>query len=398
MNIGNIVTMALKRARLPVSDYATREMATETLNEIFQEHWESNDWKFKKSQFFISLGAGIEEYALHKYCVGWNQIIPNTMRGTDPVRMLKFKPSHEFYKFHAHDLESGNPYQFRDGDLRGIETQVSAASTISFTSSLANYTTGTVSVTYGINRVVVTTGAVTLDMLGRWFRVGTDAKRYKIIRIESSSIFYIHEPYEGTTDGTASYAIGDVQQKGIVLGYVSDGTLVEEEVQLNGQTAVVTVNTFATLVRISKSDKTYGSVTAKSNGGGITNVILDPGETEADFHTVKFYPIPSVAELLQYEANMKHPYLWKPTDSPLFPSQFHAFLALELFIKLQTEWHEKDVLPEIIRRRDGWLISLIQVDNNTDNWDVVQETEIESTRSKNNNLPNMFDVSGDYEY
>jgi len=395
MNIGNIVTKGLERAKLPVGDFAMREMAVQMLDEIIQEHYESKKWSFRKGVFILPVGSGIEEYALSKYVASWKDIVPHTMRGSNPARKLHFKPSHEFYKSHAYDLESGTPYQFRDGELRGFQTQVSAASTISFVSSLTNYTTGTVSVIYGSMRVAITTGSVTLDMLGRWFRVGTDAKRYKITQIESSSVFYIHAPYEGTTNATASFAIGDVQQKALVSGFLTTGAFHEEEVQLNGATSVSTTLTFATITRISKSDKTYGSVTATSNGGIITNVILDPGETEADFFTVKMYPIPSAAENLEYEALIRHPYLYRNTDSPLFPSQWHPFLALELYIKLMTEWHEKEVSLEVIRRRDNWKNDLYANDNNFDNWEVSQETESISLRQKSNNLPNMFDVSDD---
>lgn len=392
MNIGNIVTRSLKRAKLSVSDVEMREMATELLDEIIQEWWEQKFWNFRKSVFSYTTADGIDEYAPHKLFGGASTVIPNTMRGSDPVRRIRFEPSSEFYRKHAHDIEESEPYWFRDGQVRGFQTNVSASSQIKFVSSLSNYTTGTVNVIYGSQRVVVTTGAVTIDMLGRWFRVGTDAKRYKITKIESSTVFLINSPYEGTTNATATYAIGDVQQKGIVLGVLDNGTVAEEEVQLNGENAVSTVNSFQQLIRIGKSDKTGGHVTASSNGDVITNAVLDPGETEVEYHSIKLYPIPSGIELITFEAYMKHPHLYRQTDSPLIPSEFHQLLVLELFIRLQTEWNNTDVSEETLRRRDKMLVDMETRDNNTDNWGISQETEEETDRNHfTTNLPASYD-------
>ena len=374
-----------------MKDVPLREMAIQMLDELIQELWESKKWNFRKSTFSFNTSSGIEEYGLNKLA---GDITLNTMRGSDPVRRLRFEPSHDFFKKRPYELSSGDPDFYRDGEYFGCQTQPSASSTVTFVSSLANYTTGTVNVIYGSQRVSITTGSITLDMLGRWILVGTDVKKYKIISIDSSSVFYIHEPYEGTTNATATFAIGDVQQKGIVVGMLDNGTVLEEEVQLNGATSVVSINSFASIIRISKSDKTHGYMTATSNGGLVTNAILDPGETEADYKTIKLHPIPDKEERISFESYGRHPHLYKSTDSPLVPSQFHNLLVLDLFIKIKTEWRNQEVSQSVIDRRNNILERMNTWDNDLDDWNAKQESDDSSGRTTN--LPSEFGTIEDY--
>lgn len=391
MNIGNILSIALNRANLSVKDFDMRNVALDMLNEIIQKTWESEPWQWRQSLFYITTADGVEEYSLSKQSGGVNNILPNSMRGSTPIRLIEYKPSSEYYRTRPYNVGNATPYWFHEGEWRGIETDVSAASTVTIVSSQANTTTGTVAVAYGQNRVVFSASILTQNLIGQWFRVGTDPKRYQITSFDSATIGYLNAPYEGVTAGTASFAIGDIQQKALVLGYNTAGQLIEETVQLNGSTPVTTTNTFQGLLRISKSDRTYGYVTATSNGGVITNVILDPGETEADYQTVKFYPIPPQAEQITYEAYIKHPIMWRDTDVPLFPSQFHNLLVTELFIQLMTDWSKKEVSQITLKRRDEMIDRMRAINNSTDNWRVFQESQRDSQRSRINNLPNNYE-------
>lgn len=399
MNIGTIVTQGLLRNELPVFDLDYRDMATQMLDEIIQEHWTAQPWLFAKSKFYLNTIANVDEYSLNKLVAGIQAILPNSMRGSDPVRLIRYKPAQEFYRTRPFSIETADPYRFREGQVRGIETQVSASSQITLVSSLTNYTTGTVAVIQGSKRVVITTGAISQDMIGRWFRVGTEPKAYRIVSrdLQTSTVFYLDDPYESTTTSPASYTIGDIQQKVTILGYDANNVIVEEEVQLNGSTAVVSAGFFSGLVRITKSDKTGGYIKATSNGGVITNVILDPGETEVDYQTIVFDPIPSKSELISFEAEIRHPHLYKSTDAPLFPNQFHPLLVLDLIIKISTEFKKEEVPQSLTIRRDKMYRRMVSVNNNTDNWTIQQETEASSERSKVNNLPNNFgqDENGD---
>lgn len=394
MNTGQVITRALKRAGMSVSDYDTRELAKEYLHEIVDELWESKLWKFRKRSLTLSTTASTEEVALDKR-VRVQNIVPNSMRGSDPVRRIRYEPSHEFYKRRPFDLSSGSPYWFRDGDFKGYSTNPSSASVITFVSSLTNYTTGTLTVVNGQRRVVIATGVISVDRIGQYIRVGTDNKAYKIVSVDlqSTSTFYIDSPYEGTSSAFATFTIGDIAQKVTVLGYVS-GQLQEEELILNGSTSVATSKSFTSLVRISKSEKTGGYITATSNVGVVTNIVLDPGETEVEYQTVKLYPIPDATETINFEAHIKHPVIYKDSDSILFPSEFHNLLVLDLFIRLETEFNGKEVSSLVTDRRTELLAQMNQIDNNTDQWTIQQDNYEETDRTITNNLPTTYEDDG----
>lgn len=373
-----------------------RELAKDYLQEIVDELWESKHWKFRKKALTLTTAASTEEVSLDKR-VRVHNIVPNSMRGSDPVRQIRYEPSHDFYRRRPYELEGGSPYYFREGQMKSFSTDPSSASVITFVSSLTNYTTGTLTIINGQERVTIATGSVSVDMIGRYIRVGSDNKAYKIksLDLKSTSVFYLNAPYEGTSSATATFTIGDIAQKVTVLGYVS-GQLQEEEVELNGSTSVATTKSFTSLVKISKSDKTGGYITATSNSGGVTNAILDPGETDIDVQTVKLYPIPSGTETVNYEAYITHPKLYKDSDSPLFPSEFHNLLVLDLYIRLETEWNKAEVSQTTIDRRSEILNQMNLIDNNTDDWTIQQENYEDSERSRVNNLPTNYEDDGFY--
>lgn len=396
MNIGTIINKALIRAQMSISDVPTRDMACDMLDEVIQSIWHRKKWLFRKATFNFTTDANIDEYALHQLA---GEILPNTVRGSDSIRIIRFRPSTDFHKRHPHTIPTGDPYEYREGEMWGVQTQPSASSQISVASSLANYTTGTMTAIFGSRQITIAVGAFTLDMVGRWIRIGTESKRYRIASYISSTQALINDPYEGTTGAGKTFAIGDVQQKVSIQGFADDGTVIEEELQLNGTTSVTSTNFFASLNRITKSDKTYGTVTATSNAGAVTNIVLSPGETEADFRTIKLYPIPAKAELITYESYARHPYLHRSTDSPLFPSQWHPLLVIELYIKLMTEFLEKDVSAEVLAKRDQILTDMVINDNDSDEWHIVQETEYQSIDRNRSNLPENFGIGyGDFSF
>lgn len=390
MNTGQIISRALNRAGLSVNDYGYRILAKEFLEEIVNEHWESKKWIFRKRALTLATADGTEEYALDKRARVLN-IVPNTMRGSDPVRRIDYEPSHDFYKKRPYALEESDPYYFRDGAYQGYSNNPSSASVISFVSSLSNYSTGTVNVVKGSKRVVITTGTVSVDRIGQYLRISGDNKAYLIESVEhnSTTVFFLSEPYQGANDSTASYEIGDLGQKATVLGYVS-GQLTEEEVQLDGSDSVSTSKSFTSIVRISKSGKTHGYITATSNSGAVTNAVLDPGETELDVQTVKLYPIPSKTETINYEAYIKHPCLYKDSDSPLFPSEWHQLLVIDLYIRLEEEWNKKAVSQLTVQRRQSMYEDLYTADNDTDQWNMQVEDYENTDGNRLSNLPTTY--------
>lgn len=393
MNIGTFINRALSRRKLSVNDNGFRDMALEMLDEVIQYYWNYKNWKFKSKSLSISTTSGTEEYSLDKRIVNYSDILKHSFRGTSPIRDIKYEPAQEFYRTHPFEIPAGDSYRWRPGQVKGVSNNPSSASVITISSSLTNYTTGTALVTLGSNRVVFTTSVLTQDMLGLYIRFGTDQRAYRLERRDfgSSTIFYLDSAYEGATVAAATFVIGDVNQKVTVSGYlVTSGQYAEEELQLNGSTAVVSVNQFTSLVRISKSGRTGGYITATSNSAAVVNVILDPGETETSVLTIKLYPIPDSTETLNMEAGIKHPFMIKSSDSPLFPSQFHALLLIDLQIKIIEEWLMQEVPQTMIDRRQRELNNMIDIDNSTVAWTILQESEEDSARTYANNLPNNF--------
>ena len=386
----------MNRAGLAVGDIGFRDLALEFLNEIIQEHWQAKSWKFRIKPLTLTTANATEEYALDKRVASVTEIVPNSFQGTDPYRNIRFEPITEFKRTHNFTPQSGDSYRFRESQVKKFQNNPSSASVITLVSSLANYTTGTVTVVNGSKQLIFAGATITLDMLGLWIRIGSDTRAYRLARKDgtSSTIFYLDQAYEGADASGASFALGDIQQKVTVLGYVS-GQLQEDEIQLNGASGVATTKSFTTLVQISKSDKTGGYVTATSNSGAVTNIVLDPGETECDFININLYPIPTKTETLNYDAYIRHPSLSKASDSPLFPSQFHELLVIDLYIRLETEWNKKEVSTITLSRRDSILERMTEIDNSTDNWTIYQESEENSERGKLNNLPVAYGTEFD---
>ena len=397
MNSGTIVTKALNRCLLPVNDYATRDIVYGMLNEVVQYRWSAGNSKMRSSRFFFNTASGIEEYALHKLSDG---VMMNTMRGSSPVRKISYEPTSDFYQRRNYDLETGDPYFYRDGTYSGVQVQPSASSVITLSSSLANFTTGTVDAMYG--RLFFNfTGTITLDMVGRFVRVGTDDKRYRIVKVHPASggltRVDVDSPYEGVSAAAASFAIGDVGQKATVLGLLDNDSVYEEEIQLNGSTTVATNASFASLIRISKSDKTHGYISATSNAGVVTNVTLDPGETEADFKTIKLYPIPTKTERIEFESYSRHPNLYKFNDVPLLPSQFHELLLIDLIIKIKDEFIHEAISQTLLERQSKLETALDSWSNNIDDWTASPSTDDFSTNRKQTNLPSDYGIDDGFD-
>lgn len=391
MNIGTIINRALSRRKLSVNDVGFRDMALEMLDEVIQYYWNYQSWKFRVKAMTLTTASGTEEYALDRKITNYSDILKYTVQGSNPIRSLKYEPSQEFARTHPFEKPAGDPYRWRPGGVRGFSTDPTSASVIALVSSLTNYTTGTANVSTGSSRVVFTTSVLTQDMLGLWIRFGADQRAYRLERRDfgSSTIFYLDSPYEGANTAAATFVIGDIQQKVTVCGIV--GTQYqEEEVQLTGSTPVSTTKSFTSLVRISKSGKTGGYITATSNTGVVTNAILDAGDTDLSIYTVKLYPIPSKTETINMEASIKHPFMVKSSDSPLFPSQFHPLILISLQAKIISEWQDKDVPQDMKEEIQKLLNSMVDIDNSTEGWTILQESEEDSARVYANNLPNNF--------
>lgn len=111
-----------------------------------------------------------------------------------------------------------------------------------------------------------------------------------------------------------------------VTGFVS-GVYTHESITLNGTSAVVTTNSYATVERITKlqSDTTVhiGTVTATSNSASVTVVVI-PFHMDSPSHLwLEFYPISSQARYYTVRAEMNKPNLINDADWPDIDEDFH---------------------------------------------------------------------------
>jgi len=111
-----------------------------------------------------------------------------------------------------------------------------------------------------------------------------------------------------------------------VNGFVS-GVYTSEQITLNGTTAVVTSNSYTSVERVTKlqEDSTIhaGNVTATSNSGGVTVVVI-PFHIDSPSHLwVEFYPIPDSAITYTVRAEMNKPNMVNDDDWPDIDEDFH---------------------------------------------------------------------------
>lgn len=318
------------------------------------------------------------------------------MRGTDPIRRIEYRPSSEWYRTRPYDPGNADPYYYHEGDFSGVDFQPSAASVISISSNLVNTTGGTVAVMNGLTRITFSLSILNQNSIGLWIAFeGSTSKYYQIKSLDtvsSSTVCYLSDPYEGTSNAAATYNLGDVGQKVCVSGFDSTGSFIEETIILNGSTVQNTSTVFSELVKISKDKATYGRVTATSNGGAITNVALSPGEYENVSQSIIFYPVPTKEELISYEARIQHPMIYSENDTPLVPVNYHGYLVTELYIRMMTEFLVRDVSASVVDLQEARLQKMISIDNDTSNWEVNQESYDSSYGSIGTNLPTNYEV------
>jgi len=113
----------------------------------------------------------------------------------------------------------------------------------------------------------------------------------------------------------------------VVKGLVS-GVEVTERLTLTGAVAVNTTATFDFLFSITK-DATNGNITATSNVGAVTNIVLQPGETFLEHWEVRLHQIPDDTYTVPYSFQCI-PWTLSNDEDPIhLPDVYsEAFLAL----------------------------------------------------------------------
>tara|TARA_Y100001951_G_scaffold88955_1_gene80926 strand:- start:2231 stop:3193 length:963 start_codon:yes stop_codon:yes gene_type:complete len=127
---------------------------------------------------------------------------------------------------------------------------------------------------------------------------------------------------------TLSFTSNDNDDNGTVRvsGFVS-GVYTHESITLNGTSAVATSNSYTTVERVTKlqADTTThdGTVTATSNSGAVTVVVI-PYHMDSPTHLwVEFYPTPDSSLTYTIRAEMNKPNMINDGDWPDIDEDFH---------------------------------------------------------------------------
>jgi hypothetical protein len=124
-------------------------------------------------------------------------------------------------------------------------------------------------------------------------------------------------------------------------GLNAAGVLIREEITLNGITPVVSTNSFSKILTRSYNAFLSGIVTMTSNAGAVTNATISARDRQGLLPKITFYPQPSSAKTLFYDATMRLPPLVTDNDMSLIPEDFHD--AIEDYAMARCYRHKKDI-------------------------------------------------------
>jgi len=135
---------------------------------------------------------------------------------------------------------------------------------------------------------------------------------------------------------------GDTDLVVIVSGR-SSGSMVSEEIILNGTTTVNGTITFdAGEVYISKSKDTQGTITATENSGSTTLVTLGKQERNPRFKVISLYFIPGSAKTIRIHY-YTHPKILKiDGESPPFDEKWHYVVRLGTLAKVYQSLNKEE--------------------------------------------------------
>lgn len=338
MELGYIAKEALRRAELPVDDGAHLDLARGYVNDSIQDLWYlcDADWKTSSSSFVTVNGS--DTYILNKYFEG---IVKDSMRGvTIYKRVIHWVEQERFFRItQSSPTSTGNPIIATFGDYYGIDEQLNVPSQMVVYSSLANKTVGNVKVIAQSKTITGTGTMFNKNDIGLRIKITGDTKSYVIDDVQGQ-VLTLEEKYEGASQDSVGYILGDIDVHVNVRGYVA-GAVDSEDIELNGATHVTGQKVFTTLLSVSKSSLTGGKTIVQSTGGQVV-ATLDPTEMEIERRSVRLWRIPGSIETIQYRFFMRHPILRVDSDRPLIPEKYHRLICYLTERKLR-EWADRNV-------------------------------------------------------
>lgn len=393
MNFGQAYKQALVLAKLPIDDAGHIELAKEATQRNIDDLWyhpkACADWRQSRSS--ITTVADADEYTLSKLV---DEIVPGTMsRDPDdsPGTLDYVDPLQFFQKFTNHANMLGTPAVYTHGDLSGVDSQPAVPTKILIKSTKAKKTNGTVNFTAGSKRITSDDGIFSLNDVGLRIRKTGEVRSYKIGRFIDNSEIEIIEKFRGVSGDGDTYEIGDIGIHVNVTGFVA-GEIDSEDIVLDGETEVTGEKNFTTLISISKTDRTGGSVTAQDEEKTANYAVLAPGETEVERKTVVLHPIPSVADqVIKYRFYLHHPRIWLDSDRIYLPRKFHK-TVLRMTQADLLEWSEQAIPAKLAQDIQKGIDEYLDWANDTSKWTGVPND------TNHGSLAGLFDNSIDQDF
>lgn len=147
----------------------------------------------------------------------------------------------------------------------------------------------------------------------------------------------LNQPSSSSVITFVSSSASDTNVNVNVQGLNGSGIFITEVVNTNGTSGVATTSSFTKVMGLAKDAKSVGTITATSNSGVVTNVVIAPNDRHVNHPLIKFHDIPDSTKTIYYDFTMKMMDLYDDYDSSLIPEQYHD--AIELYAKARCYNH-----------------------------------------------------------
>mgnify|MGYP001569621582 CR=1 FL=1 len=134
-----------------------------------------------------------------------------------------------------------------------------------------------------------------------------------------------NQPSAASVVTVVSSSAADTTQTVQIIG-ISSGVEAAETLTLNCAVNVVGTTSFTSLRRITKSATTTGRITATTNAGVVTNVIIPPRRILVEYQPIRLWPVPAGIYTI-YVRYIRNPIPMRDaSDIPDLPDMWHSVL------------------------------------------------------------------------
>lgn len=199
----------------------------------------------------------------------------------------------------------------------------------------------------------------------------------------------LNQPSSASTLSLVSSSASDATVVVHIEGLDSSSVLVQEDITLTGTTPVASTKTYSRILARSTSAFMVGTLTITSNAGGVTNAVIPPRSRKGQYPVFAFYPIPSSALTITYDASMTLPEIVNNADTSFIPEEYHD--AVEAYAIYCGAKHKKNdgLAAETLAYFNKRVSDAVQDDSGPDKLIIMQDYQRESYLGKGT-LPGLY--------